>query len=190
MRLAAAILITLAWLAPSTLTAQALAPPVIEAFDTPNDDGASVTVTWPVNPDAPEGTKYRVLVAEAESGPFYLASEVAAGTSLLSDDPGNYGHDEANFLIQAVKVTEYTVSDETRKLTTDKTYFLRVSVLTGSAETRGAVTSAIPESNLFNTSRLNNFLIGAFLSVVILLSIASSNLWLKMRDGGGYLLNY
>ncbi|MBT6147526.1 MAG: hypothetical protein HOH74_18965, partial [Gemmatimonadetes bacterium] len=56
-------------------------------------------------------------------------------------------------------------------LESDLTYFVRVAARTDGAEARGAITSAMAEANLINWAKLNNFLIGTALSIIIMLSI-------------------
>ena len=49
---------------------QSLQPPErFEAFDTPNDAGGSITLTWPRSSSVPEGAVYLVSVAIAPDGP-------------------------------------------------------------------------------------------------------------------------
>ena len=68
-------------------------PPVaVEAFDTPDDDGGSITLTWPKNARANENTTYLITIAESGSGPFRVAAEVAAAGNFMAEQPGLFGH--------------------------------------------------------------------------------------------------
>ena len=160
----------MAILLPAQLLAQA--PPKSAAFDTPNDAGASITVTWPRG-EAVGGTTYLVYVAADESGPFHLAAEVEAPlAAVLADDPGNFGRGEEQDATHYVNVSDYALDDGRQSLENDQIYYVRVAVRTDGMELRGAITSAVPEANLINTAKLNNFVIGTALSLIILASIS------------------
>ena len=49
----------------------------IDLFDTPNDPGGSLSLTWRADA-APAGSLYRVYLAESPQGPFHLADETMA----------------------------------------------------------------------------------------------------------------
>ena len=61
------------FLVPSLVWGQAASPPGFEAFDTPNDGGGSITVTWPLDETAPGDAVYNIYVAELATGPFHPA---------------------------------------------------------------------------------------------------------------------
>lgn len=155
-------------LSPSVLAAQA--PPTADAFDTPNDAGRSITVTWPRVEGASE-TTYLVYVAAAESGPYYLAAELPGDGAVLSDNPGAYGRGDKQDATHYVEIADFAVGDGRDSLESDLTYFLRVAARADGVEARGAITSAMAEANLINWAKLNNFLIGTALSIIIMLSI-------------------
>ncbi|MBT3342558.1 MAG: hypothetical protein HN712_17350 [Gemmatimonadetes bacterium] len=155
-------------LAPVALSAQA--PPTAAAFDTPNDAGRSITVTWPRVEGATE-TTYLVYVAASEEGPYRLATEMAGDGAVLSDNPGAYGRGEEQDATHFVEISDFAIDDGRDSLESDLTYFVRVAARTDGAEARGAITSAMAEANLINWAKLNNFLIGTALSIIIMLSI-------------------
>ncbi len=66
-------------------------PRSVMAFDTPNDEGGSITVTWGLSRDDGRGfddvTGYKVSRADAYDGPFVQLASLAAGTSYYVDEP-------------------------------------------------------------------------------------------------------
>ena len=154
---------------PVVLSAQA--PPRAIAFDTPNDAGGSITVTWP-RVDGNGTTNHLVYVATAEAGPYNLAAEVKGKGAVLSDDPGNYGRGEEQDATHFVHVSDFTTADGPQPLDNDVTYFIRVAASKDGMEARGAITSAMAEANFINWAKMNNFVIGTALSLIILVSIS------------------
>ena len=74
-------------------------PPVaVDAFDTPDDDGGSITLIWPKDARANENTTYLITIAESGSGPFRVAAEVSAAGPARprTVDPG-LGHSGSGF---------------------------------------------------------------------------------------------
>ncbi|MFH1567204.1 MAG: DUF6754 domain-containing protein [Gemmatimonadota bacterium] len=155
--------------------AQRLQPPVqIEAIDTPNDAGGSLTVTWPRWETAPAGITYRVYLAGSATGPFHVAAETAA-PALKSADPALFGDRAGNDQQHFVNVTGYDPGEEGQeraKLEDGRTYYLRLGVRTPHGEARGPVVEATPRGNWFNTAKLNNLVLSLGLSIVVLAFIA------------------
>ncbi len=148
--------------------------PEVEAFDTPDDAGGSVTVIWPPADQAPTGTVYRVYIAESAKGPFHLATEVQAGTSFKTDDPAVFGYAQDNSNYHYAHVDSYAGVDEesSTKIVTGRPYFVRLVVRSPSGELRGPVSRAVEASeNFFKWSKLNNFILGSLFSIIILASI-------------------
>lgn len=150
--------------------------PEIDVFDTPDDAGGSITMTWLPAEQEPAGTVYRVYVAESAKGPFHLAAEVEAGTSFKSDDPAVFGFAGDNANYHYVHVDSYTGADDesSTKIVTGRPYFVRLVVRSPSGELRGAVSERGVEAreNFFKWSKLNNFILGTVFSIIILLSIS------------------
>ena len=148
--------------------------PQVEAFDTPNDAGGSITVTWPPADDAPDGTVYRVYISESAKGPFHLAAEGEAGTSTKADDPAMFGFSREDAHHHYTHVSGYTDADEsTAKIETGRPYFVRLVVRSPSGELRGSVSDAtVASQDFFKWSKLNNFILGTVFSIIILLSIS------------------
>ena len=148
------------------------APIEIKAFDTPNDAGGSITVTWPRSDDVPAGTTYRVYIGESSKGPFHYAADVDPGGSFMSEDPAAFGRAAENENFHYVHVKEYTPrtaeKGEAVALESDKTYYVRLGIRSPMGETRGQVAVAVAAANYFNWAKLNNLALALFLSATIL----------------------
>ena len=102
-------------------------PDGVEAFDTPNDAGGSITVTWLSDASA---AMYEIFLADSPAGPFHLAATVGADGSLKSDAPAIFGHDAGNSLFHFAHVVGFTPAgeDEATPLTDGNTYYVKVGV--------------------------------------------------------------
>src|SRR5574341_372531 len=101
--IAALLLLPVVLLAQDTLQSQPAspAPPTeVKAFDTPNDNGHSITVTWKLSADDGAGqnsvTMYEILRAESPEGEFTSRGVVAAGISTY-DDKGDKDKASQNY---------------------------------------------------------------------------------------------
>jgi hypothetical protein len=174
LRLIASLTLTILVVSPAT--AQLVSSvPEITAFDTPDDAGGSITVTWPPADHVPPATVYRIYLAESSAGPFHLAAEIDAGTSFQSEDTAVFGFAEENANRHFAHVKSYAGDngESSTDMVTGRPYFVRLVVRSPSGELRGAVTTAVEaEQNYFKWSKLNNFLLGTVFSIIIMLSIA------------------
>ena len=148
------------------------APPGFEAFDTPNDGGGSITVTWPLDEAAPRDAVYNIYVAELATGPFHLAASVPAGSGLQSEDPSVFGFGPETSRHQFAHVEKYEADGEAATLKDGNPYFIRVGVQTAAGEGRGKAVEATATAQLFDWNKLNNLLLGVVLSAAILISIS------------------
>jgi len=158
----------------TTASAQRLHPPLqIEAFDTPNDAGGSLSVTWPVWGTAPADTRYRLYVAEEAGGPFHLATDVAV-PGIMSAEPDRFGYAEENDHHNVVHIKSYTAveGEDPVPLEDGRTYHVRLGLRSAQGEMRGAVVQATPAGNYFNTAKTNNFALSVGLSAIILAFIS------------------
>ena len=146
--------------------------PAIQAFDTPNDAGGSLTVTW-ARDAAPAGAAtYRVYVSEAAGGPFRLASETAT-PGLMSAEPALFGHDDDNENYYVQHVRDVDAGDGSRAtIDNDRAYFVRLGRAVAGREQLSPVVEATAHGNWFNTAKTNNFILAVGLSGIILLFIA------------------
>ena len=134
---------------PALCAAQAVAPPPFEVFDTPDDGGGSITVTWPAAEATPEGTIYVVYIAETAKGPFHKAAAVAPGASLQSVNPAVFGFGPETAHHQFTHINEYEVDDELVAVKNGTPYFIRVGIQTDVGEARGRVVEVAAKEQLF-----------------------------------------
>ena len=118
-------------------------PDGVEAFDTPNDAGGSITVTWLSNASA---AMYEIFLADSPAGPFHLAATVGADGSLMSDAPAIFGHDPGNSLSHFSHVVGFTPTgeDAATPLTDGNTYYVKVGVRAAPGVSRSAVPGPVP----------------------------------------------
>ncbi len=166
----------------STHSVNAQTPAEFQAYDTPNDAGGNVTVTWKQVDNLPPGTTYRISVSETSDGPFQPAAEVDPAGSLQSNDPGTFGHGEETSSYHFANIGSYqSPQDPTQTVTLDnnKTYYFRLAAVDASgtiSESAGQAAEAL--ENLFNRTKTNNFVLGSLFSIIILVAISVA----KRRD--------
>ncbi len=76
-------------------------PGNVAAFDTPHDNGHSITLTWELSPDDGQGRNsvigYRIMRAESPDGPFEDRGMVASGATTKKDSGVKEKEDPAYF---------------------------------------------------------------------------------------------
>ncbi len=140
----------------------------IEALDTPNDAGGSITLTWPRLDGLADAAMYEVYVAESANGPFYLVAEIAPTGNFMSEKPAQFGYGADLEKFHYAQVREYAGADGMAAIASEKTYYLRLDLRDGEHVVRSAVFSALAQGNFFNWSKLNNFVLGSLFSLLIL----------------------
>lgn len=95
--------------------AQGVTPPKnVEAIDTPNDDGKSITISWDKSPDDGEGaesvTGYKVL-RQSPDGEFEEVAPIPAGTTLYVDERTERGV-AYSYIVQAITAVGLTADSE------------------------------------------------------------------------------
>ncbi len=106
----------------STAWGQPAPPTHVEAVDTPNDTGNSITVRWQISPDDKAGAGvdgkmnvvgYHILRSDDPAGPFQLLQEVAGGITEFRDDDGMAGSPAYYYRVRAVDGAGETADSET-----------------------------------------------------------------------------
>ena len=128
----------------------------------------SITLTWGRSRSIPEGAIYKAYIAEANEGPYYLASEIAGGANLQSEEPETFGYGDEARDAHFLHIAEYAGREGVISLQNDKTYYVRLELHSGNISTRAPVLTASAEGNYFNWTKLNNIVLGALLSFLIL----------------------
>ena len=144
-------------------------PTAVEAFDTPNDAGRSITLTWPKHPRAHENTVYQITIAESAGGPFRVVTEVTAAGNLMLEAPALFGHGDELANFHYVNVEEFMGPDGKAPLEKGKTYYFHIDVRSAGETIRGEViVEASAEDNFFNKAKINNLILGTTFSLLIL----------------------
>ena len=153
---------------------QAQQPTQIQTMDTPNDAGGSITLTWN-RADLPPKSVYKFAIGESPNGPFYLATELPTTANLMSDDPATFGHGDETAQTHFFNITEYQDTNNTEKplkLETDKTYYVQITTqLPNGQMLPSNISPATAIQNLFNKTKINNFILGTVFSLIILIAI-------------------
>lgn len=146
------------------------APTDVRAFDTPNDQGHSITLTWRRLDFLPDSARYRISVSQEPDGPFHQVAELEPNTApTMADEPDTFGRGEENRNHHFVHIESYLNPDGRNRirLENDRPYFVRLGVH-GAGHT---VVEARAHGNYFNWTKSNNFLLAALFSVLILVYI-------------------
>ena len=153
---------------------QAQQPTNVQAMDTPNDAGKSITVTWKRS-DLPSSAIYKVAISESQSGPFLPIADIKPTENLMSKDAATFGHGAETSQTHFLKVSEYTDPNDAEKkiaIETDKTYYVQVTTQLPSGQTFPSDILPIQAfENLFNNTKTNNFILGTVFSIIILIAI-------------------
>ena len=165
----------------------------VEACDTPNDSGRSILVTWRVWPgEIPLETEYVISAASKREGPYFEAAKVGGGLGFKSDQPRYFGFAEENknYHYALIKLSE-------KEPETPRTgafqgedgveYFFKVRLSHGGQEVESEPVTAISYQNLFDTGKLNNFILmiifGAVLMWFIQHAKKNPNLFIRKISG-------
>ncbi len=161
------------------------APTEVRAFDTPNDQGHSITLTWRRMDDLPDSARYRISVSERPDGPFHQVAELEPNTApTMADEPATFGSGEENRNHHFTHIESYLDPDGRNRirLENDRPYFVRLGVH-GAGHT---VVEARARGNYFNWTKSNNFLLAALFSILILVYIRLArrkNLYIRRLAG-------
>jgi len=154
-----------------------------QAFDMPGDSGGSVGLSWRAAPFDGPPLRYQVFFGEQERGPYTQLAEFPANSHYKSDaDRPWWSWDRTkNVHFYQVKSTR------TLNLVNRRPYFFKVAVTDGTQSLEGPVRSAVPEPNLFNWNKANNFLLMIVFSTLVLISISQAkrrpNIFLRRIPG-------
>ena len=151
------------------LLAHPMPPIEVQAFDTPNDDGGSITLTWPRDRQISESAMYQVAIADSPSGPFRVVAEVAATGNLMSGAPALFGRGADLENHHYVNVEEFAGAGGKTPLEDGKTYYFHIDVRSAGGAIRGKViVNAESKGNFFNRSKVNNLVLCLVFSGLIM----------------------
>jgi hypothetical protein len=175
-----------------TVEAPPLSVQEVKACDTPNDAGKSLLVTWRVWPGETAETEYLVLIADVKEGPYYEAALVVGETNLNADKPAFFGFaaENKNYHHAVIELQDkwpHTPRGSAYKGEEGKEYFLKVVLTHDGQSVESSVVTASSMPNLFDTSKLNNFILMIIFGVVVMLFIQHAkknpNLFIRKISG-------
>lgn len=143
-----------------TLLAHPEPPIEVQAFDTPNDAGGSITLTWPRDPRVSNNALYQVAIADLPNGPFRVVAEVPATGNLMSEAPALFGRGAELDNYHYVNIEEFAGAGGTTPLEDGKTYYFHIDVRSAGGAIRGKViVNAESKGNFFNRAKVNNLVL-------------------------------
>lgn len=154
------------------------------AFDTPNDAGKSISLTWRVSPNDREGVYYIIYASQKEDGPFTEIDKIISAINFKSDAPQYFGLSENNNKYHFYEATRIPGIIES---ITTTTYFKVAVVSVNEIISTSNVVSAIPTGNWFDTSKTNVLVFVIIFSCLIIFFISlarrNPNLFIRHIPG-------
>ena len=146
----------------------ALPPPQdVRSFDMPDDAGGAVGLTWRAGPGDTKDLRYQIFAAHRAGGPFIKVAEFPANTRYMKDRAAPWWSWRAAADAHFVTVR----SSQVFPLENGKAAYFKVALTDGVLAAESPAEAAVPQGNLFNWGKLNNFLIMLALAGIILLAI-------------------
>ncbi len=156
-------------------------PSDFQAFDTPNDNGKSVTLRWPSSPSESPEAEYAVYASLRKNGPF--TTEVLRISSKTMYEEGS----DSNFHHIEIKPGKF-FKKESDATDGKPSYFFKLVMMENPENVAVEnIASVTPKGNWFNWKKLNNFIILIAFSALVLWFIEHAkknpNLYLRKISG-------
>jgi len=156
-------------------------PSDFQAFDTPDDDGKSISLRWASSPSESAEAEYVVYASLRKDGPFM--TEVLRINSKTMYEKGS----DSNFHYVEIKPEKF-FNKESDTAGGRSSYFFKLVMMSNPENVSVEnIASATPEGNWFNWKKLNNFVIMIAFSTLVLLFIEHAkknpNLYLRKISG-------
>ncbi len=166
-----------------------LIPPTeFKAFDTPNDAGETISLTWSASPNDAPDVFYILYIDKDKDGAFEKeAIRIKSNTSYRTSAPEIYGYKKGNGNYHYVQIFPRKVFNGE---TIDKrqVYSFKLSMVAGDSKIiLDTIASARAHGNWLHMKKINNFVIMIILSGIILYFIvhARRNPNMFLRKIGG-----
>ena len=172
----------------SQLPAFLIPPTEFKAFDTPNDAGETISLTWSASPNDAPDVFYILYIDKDKNGAFEKeAIRIKSNTSYRTSAPEIYGYKKGNGNYHYVQIFPKKVFNGE---TIDKrqVYYFKLSMVAGDSKIiLDTIASAKAHGNWFHMKKINNFVIMIMLSGIILYFIvhARRNPNMFLRKIGG-----
>lgn len=170
------------------LPAFIIPPTEFNAFDTPNDAGETISLTWSASPsDAPD-VFYILYIDKDKNGAFEKeAIRIKSNTSYRTSAPEIYGYKKGNGNYHYVQIFPRKVfNGET--IDKGQVYYFKLAMVAGDSKIiLDTIASARAHGNWLHMKKINNFVIMIMLSAIILYFIvhARRNPNMFLRKIGG-----
>ncbi|MBI2557598.1 MAG: hypothetical protein HYW13_09405, partial [Planctomycetes bacterium] len=176
----------------STLVAQSpafLIPPTeFKAFDTPNDAGETISLTWSASPNDSPDVFYVIYIDRNKNGAFEKeAIRIKSNTSYRTSAPEIYGYKKKNNDYHYVQIFPKKVFNG-EKIDKKQVCYFKLAMVAGDTKIAlDTAASASAHGNWLHTKKINNFVIMIILSTIILYFIvhARRNPDMFLRKIGG-----
>ncbi|MDO8137033.1 MAG: fibronectin type III domain-containing protein [Candidatus Brocadiales bacterium] len=146
-------------------------PEGFKAFDTPNDSGETISLTWKVSPSESTDIDYIIYLSPSTDGPWQEAVRFRSDTHYKSDAPELFGFRKKlrNSHFLRIEPRRYFPGKENKKAV----YYFKLAMARGEEVVpQGEVVSARAKGNWFDLSKLNNLIIMVSFSGIVLFFIA------------------
>ncbi len=166
-----------------------LIPPTeFTAFDTPNDAGETISLTWSASPNDSPDVFYVIYIDKDKNGDFEKeAIRIKSNTSYRTSAPEIYGYKKKNSDYHYVQIFPKKVFIG-EKIDKKQIYYFKLTMAAGDAKIiLDTVASASAHGNWLHTKKINNFAIMIIISTIILYFIvhARRNPDMFLRKIGG-----
>src|SRR3990172_11962348 len=166
-----------------------LIPPAeFKAFDTPNDAGETISLTWSASPNDSPDVFYVIYIDRDKNGAFEKeAIRIKSNTSYRTNAPEIYGYKKKNSNYHYVQIFPKKIFNG-EKIDKKQIYYFKLVIVSGDTKVfLDTITSATAHGNLIHTKKINNFAIMIVLSAIILYFIvhARRNPDMFLRKIGG-----
>ena len=137
-------------------------PTYFQAYDTPSDDGKSVSLRWSSSPSESADVEYVIYVSTHKSVPLLTEAFRASSNTMYEEETDSKFH---YVEVNPGKALSMGPVDSGEK----KTYYFKLAMVTDeSIVTAEEVAFATPKGNWFNWKKLNNFIIIIFFTTLVL----------------------
>lgn len=166
-----------------------LIPPTeFKAFDTPNDAGETISLTWSTSPNDASDVFYVIYIDKDKNGTFEKeALRIKSNTSYRTSVPEIYGYKKGNGDYHYVQIFPRKIfNGET--LDEKQVWYFKLAMVAGDTKiTLDTIAFASARGNWLHTKKINNFVIMVILSAIILYFIvhARRNPNMFLRKIGG-----
>ncbi|MDR4506385.1 MAG: hypothetical protein MRK01_16560 [Candidatus Scalindua sp.] len=161
-----------------------ISPTDFEAFDTPSDDGTSVSLRWPSSPSESPDAEYVVYVSENRNGPFVTEVLRINSQTMYEDN----SHSQFHYVeVNPGKILSRKGERKNNRKEKEE-HFFKLVLMSGSStvETKN-IASAFSRGDWFDWKKLNNFVLMISFVVLVLFFLnhakKSPNLFIRKING-------